>query len=796
MRGITTLILCIHLPFLLFSQLKKLTGRSTGTLDTPIEYAEVNLLSKDSTILKTDFTNRGGEFRIEAEAGIYILVIKFMGYKNLYKDIDLLNDLDLGTLSLALNPKLLKDVTVQGNKKLVERRADRVVFNIGNSMLTSGSDALGVLKTIPGLRFKNEQLSIVGKSSVAVMINDRIVQMSGAELISFLNSIKSDDIKSIEVITNPPAKYDAEGNSGLININLKKPLNDSWNASLSSSWSQASYPSGAAGASFAYRKRKLSFTTGIDYRKGSRKRIETDELFYSDQIWNAGFKKILKSNIWGTRTGLDYEITSKWLVGAQYLGSFSTPKVEERDITIISNPGKLVDSFIVTDAPSKRKINANSFNIHSDITVSSGTKLFLNADYFRFISQINRDFNTHILSADEQPLPGRYKANKNLGNQAVSNYALKADFETRLKGIKLSYGTKFSFTQTDNDLQYFDISTNVPMMIDSQSNTFKYTERTQAFYVSTQKKLGKIWEISGGLRLENTQTKGNSVTYSQVNKNAYVQLFPTAYVVYNLNDNNSFRLNYGRRIRRPGYSNLNPFRFYSSPFNYTEGNPFLKPQYTHNIEFSYSYKENLNSKFYFSKEQHGFDEVPFVQPDTKIQYFTQLNYYTYNTVGFSQSYTFDVIKWLESENQLDLYYSESLFNKEVNMQNTRGWGAYFSTSNSIVLNKSKTLKGAINFWYQSPAYDLLFKNKYNASLELGVRYGVLHNALQLSAVIQDALKTEKYTKTTFTNNTRQIYFDYSDNRLFRLSATYKFGNKKINVKTKAFGNEDEKKRAN
>lgn len=783
---------------------KIFTGKVAGAIDqVTIPYATVNLLKEDSSIVKSVLTNPDGKFEIRGvQQGKYFIKVIFQGYvpfiSKMITSLDTVTIKDLGIIYLKSDTHQLNQVNIKSRAPVIEQKIDRLVFNVENVLTATGGDALDALKVTPGVNIQDNQIGLIGKTSVIVMIDDRKVSLSGENLTSFLSSIKTNDIKSIEVISNPPSKYEAEGNSGIINIRLKKAKADSWNATLQSAYTQSTYANGSGGGNFTYNKDKLSFVFNADYKNGSRKRTESDKIYYPDQFWNTDFTKRIYTNSLSLRTGLDYQINRSWTTGIQYLGSFSNPKVDENDLGTITGTNHLQpDSLLNTVAKSMRKIHSNSLNWHSDFKLDTAGKLItLNFDYFNFSNHVNRDFSTQSQLPDGSPIPDGELSTNNIGEQNVDNYSFKADIDLPYKWINLSLGGKLSFTNTENNLNYYNTTSGSTILNADQSNAFNYREDTQALYISGNKTIMKKWLFQAGLRMENTDTRGNSLTYNQVNDTNYLQFFPTFYTSYKLNQANTFSLNYGRRIERPGFADLNPFKFYSSTYSYTTGNPSLRPQYSNLLEFKYNYNNLFYTTISYTNENHGFGSVPFVDDQTKVQYFMDLNYYTYNSAGISEYYTFNKLKWWESNNQINIYHTKSSFSSGVNLNNTQGWGAYYSTNNSFQLNKANSLKGGVNFWYQSAVYDLLYKKTDHSSLDLALKYAPSKSHFQIALIAQDVLKKDISEKTTYDNQVKQVYGHYDDSRILRLALSYKIGNNKIKSKNRSFGNEDEKGRTN
>ena len=530
----------IYILILVFLSVNKIyaqinvKGQVKDVNDKPIEFIEVLLQNKDSLLIKSELTNAEGRFILIVEKGQYLLSIKQLGVILYSKKIDLNQNLDLPVIQVKEGQHQLKEVAVTFKKKIIERKIDRIVFNVENSISAAGGDAIDALKNTPAIKVQNEAITMIGKNKMSIMIDDRLIELSGDDLINFMKTIRTDDIKSIEVITNPPAKYDAEGNSGLVNIKLKKAKLDSWNASLNSSYKQSTYATLSNGGSFSYQKKKLSFFTNLNYVNGSKRGLEQEEVAYSSQTWNNEFKRKAYTNIFSGRVGIDYKLSENWTIGAQYLGSLNKPRTVQNDHTIITHNGtQIIDSLINSISNDLKKTNSSSVNFHSMVKLdSTGKNISFDLDYFSLNNHINREFQTRNSYTDLAPTPGGYKSATNSGFQDINIYSAKIDITDPLKWIKLSYGGKVYFSKTNYDNKYFDTSTGMPLFQTSQSNTFQYTENTQALYISGNKKITDKWEIKLGLRVENTQTRGNSITLNQINTNNYIHFSYNLHPVY------------------------------------------------------------------------------------------------------------------------------------------------------------------------------------------------------------------------------------------------------------------------
>lgn len=783
----------ISLPNKLFSQ-TIISGQIKNQNNKSIELVEIQLQNKDSLIVKSELTDLDGKFKISIENGEYIILIKQLGIILYKQKINPNQTLDLGIIQVTENKQQLQEVVIATKKKLIERKVDRLVFNVENSISANGGDGIDALKVTPGLRVQNDQITMIGKSGMGVMINDRLIQLSGDDLINYLKNLKSDDIKKIEVITNPPAKYDAQGNSGLVNIVTKTAKKDSFNGSVRTSLSQSQKLMGTTGLNLNYQKNKLSITSNLNYSNGSKKPYQEYKLTYPTYIWNEENDKRNYSNSTSGGFTIDYKVSNKTKIGAEYSISYSLPIVKVLDNSSIYKRSTLVlDSVIRNESRVELKRATNSINFYSITELDTlGKKLNFDIDYLNYNSDTDNNFNSNSFYPNDTPIANRYSSANNSSNQNIGILTSKLDFEYPTKWANLSFGTKLSFINNDSQVNFYNTTTGSYTFDQTKSNVFNYKEDIQALYFSGSKKLTKKLEMKLGLRAENTQTNGFSQTLNQTNKNNYFKLFPTFYLNYVINDDKTLSLNYNRRIDRPSYSNLNPFRFYSTSFNYSEGNPFLQPYFSNNIEISYTYKSSFTS-IYLNKRENGFDQVTYVDPTSINQIVKPINFYNQISYGVFQGYAFTVKKVWENNSDISIFYKKTSSNISDIVPNISTWSGSFNSQNSFVLDKNKKYKAELSFMYQFPSIAGSYELSSFYEINAGIKANFLKNKLQLSINAVDIFKTNKRTYTQSVNNIKQEKFDYADNQLIRFSLAYNFG-KKFKITRKESSNTEEKKR--
>lgn len=794
-RYLLALVLIILFQNQGFSQIK-ISGQIKDNNNNPIEFVEVQLQNKDSIIFKSELTSVEGKFVLETEKGEILLIIRQLGVIYHSQKMSVNQDTDIGVINITERNQQLEEIVIVSKKKLIERKVDRLIFNVENSISASGGDAIDALKITPSIRIQNDKIAMIGKSNMSVMVEDKLIQLSGDDLINFLKTIPSGNIKNIEVITTPPAKYDAQGNSGLINIKLKKIKQNSWNSSIRSTHTQTTYPAGSLGGSFNYNKDNISIESDLGYTNGSIAPNYNTTFFYPTQIWNEVNTNRNYYNLIRGKLGFNYKFSDKFNIGIQYMGSNNRKKNKENDFSIITNnTNNAIDSLIISKAENKIKNNFNTLDIYSVYKLDTiGRKISTNFNFLKFTDNQDRIFNSNNLLPNNIFIPNSYYSANNISEQNITNYSAKIDVDFPTKFIDLTFGGKISFTKNNTDLALYNLTTGNQIFDPLQSNKFVYKENTEALYISGSKKLGEKWETQLGLRFEITQAQGNSVTLNQANNNNYSKLFPTFYLSYTPNDNNNFSFSYGKRLDRPNFEDLNPFRIYNNKYQYMEGNPFLQPSFSHNLEFNYTFKNNWNSKLYYSKITDGTGGIIFINPLDNIQANIILNYLNSEYIGLSESYTISPYKGFQSYNSFDIFYSNSKSSVFYINSNIAGVNYNFTTNNNFTFNKEKTILFGLNFSYNFKGVSGVDKISAYSQLDASLKFLFLNKKLSLAIIGNDILKTSIITQTSITNNYPIIYRNYEDIRFLRISLVYKFGNKDIKTTQIEGSNEEEKNR--
>jgi hypothetical protein len=769
----------------LFAQTHEVKGIAQANGE-PAAFYDVLLIAKDTIKGKTA---ENGSFALKAQAGNYRLEVLYFDELVHKQEFALKNDIDLGVLAFESKTRL-DEVVIEAPKKLMERKADRFVYHVANATSSAGGTAIDALRTTPGVTVTQESISISGKNSVMVLIDDKPTYMEQAELMNYLESISASNLSKIEVITTPPAKYQAEGNSGIINIVTKKVKKDSWNALLGGAYQRGQRNTQQYNTAFNLQKNKLtlrsSASTGI-----RRSLINWDnDIYYSDAFWQNESSSDGKNRYFNGQLALDYQLTKKWTIGTKvsaYTSKFTD--AQPQLTTLFDQKGGTIQQFMKNNATSNDKTYQQIYNLYSEYKLDTlGKKMMVDVDFVNYHTPtFNRYAYANYNPANEL-IANSQHAGINDVDIRIQNLSAKVDFELPTKIADFTAGARFSNSKSDNLINAFKQDENGEMVYDTNlSNYFEYTEKNEALYISGNKKFNDKWNIQAGLRLEATQTDGYSREANNRHKNDYLKLFPTLYVLHQFTEDKSLGFNYSRRIRRPSYESLNPFRTINNEFSYNEGNPFLRPSFTHNFEVTFTYK-TFDSRLSFSSMRDGVNQASILNPDTKQNNYIWMNYVNEDMLSFTQSYMAKPAPWWTSVNNLNLSYSES--DIAVSDRRNKGASSSFFTTNDFTLNKNKTFFLSISYFQN---FGETFQNsslKPYAKFYATVKYQMLDKKLELAISGTDIFNGREYSKQNMYGVTQE-FKNVWDTQRIRFSLTYRFGNRNLKTSERQSGNSEE-----
>jgi outer membrane receptor protein involved in Fe transport len=783
----------------------KLTGRVTGSNNNPIAFAAVTLQNLTSNQKQSLQTDSAGHFEFKSlTAGKFLLTTSFIGYQKSEFELSVRKDTTINVILNTSNTQL-GEVVITANKPTLENNAEKLVYNVSSSVTASGSNVLTAIGQVPGIKVSDNEIDIAGKGAVKVMINDRIVQLDGIDLVRYLKSISTNQVSKIEVLKNPGANYDAEGNAGLINITLKQSKKQGYSGNVQVTglhwfddpavvFGTSNYGDANVSANLNYNSAKWSlYGSGNLDEDHELEGFETD-LFYPKQTWKQTDTGNYRHHGFNIVAGVDYKLSPKATIGIVYQGGKSTYDGSDHVNNPIYNSSGKLDSTLKTFATYYPVAITNSVNLHTIIKFdTTGKKLLLNADYFNNYRTDHSNFESNSYLADGTVIPTEDTRYFDTNKQNITIYTVKADAEIPAKFAKFSFGGKLSFINTYSNAYYYNRTSGNELVYDPDlSNAFNYTENTQSLYFSVANDLGK-WKYQAGIRGELTETNGYSYTLNQNTPDTYFKPFPSVLVSYQADKDNAFSFTVGRRINRPTFWNLNPFKSLFTAYSYGEGNPYLQPEYNTNFELSHNYKNMLTSALFLNVTDNGFNNVTIAKADTNLVYTIPLNFIKTYRYGISENLSLQLFKWLENNDQVSFYHTNAMSDIS-SIGNIQRFSAYLATNNSIYLNADKSLAIAINFWYQFPEVDHIGLSDPYYKLDIGIKASVFKKKLDLSLNLNDAFGSSATSVTSTIDGVPQRFTNFQLNRYMMMGLSYRFGSDGSKQETRDTGNQDERKR--
>ncbi len=782
----------------------KLKGRITDTSGHPLSETTILLTTaKSSAIASTD---AGGVFVFNnLKKDRYLIAVYSINRAAKKVSVFLADDT---VVHITLNPlhQSLQELTVTGKKPVIERKGDRIIFNVANSISAAGSNGMEVLEKAPGVKVSGSDIALAGKGTLGVMVNGRLLHLSDKALIGYLRTFPSANIDKIEVITHPSAKYDAEGLAGLINIVTKRSDDTGWSGSLTGSIKRFFYKNqpnykgiqnygdidGSTG--LYYNNKKWSFYTQASYTVGRELWGYGIDVFYDDMHWamkDTGEYRIATLNV---LAGTDYKLSRNTTVGFSYNYSFHLEDGADYVRTPIYNNKGERDSLIKTFATYYPVSKGNAFNVHLIQKVNeSGAKLNLNADYFNYYRTDKSYLKTRSYLNNGMISDAGISELYDTTLQNIRIYTFKADLHIPTPFAKWSFGGKMSFINNYSNIYYYHLKDKNKTLDEELSNEFRYVENTQALYADVAKQIDK-WQLSAGLRAEITQTKAISYFDDLKVKERYLKLFPSLSIAFTPSENNHWSLTFNERIHRPTFWNMNPYLTFMSAYTYVEGNPYLEPEYITNIELMHRYKNKLTSSLFARIIDNGFARV--IQTHDKGDYLhttTMLNFIKSYRYGLSESIAFHPFKWFESRNLLSGYYTQVRSGVPF-IKGIDGLGAYVETNNTFYLNSDKTLNIFLGFWYQFSAIEHFGRSDDHYSLDAGLEWMLLQKKLHLALNFNDIFQSSAFGVATTVDGVKNRYTNFQLNSQLRLSAAWYFGKQKNKNTSTETSNKSERSR--
>ncbi|WP_462267475.1 TonB-dependent receptor domain-containing protein [Mucilaginibacter sp.] len=769
------------------------TVKVTGTLLTqegkPLDYATVSLLqAKDSAIVKGALSSEAGVYTFNnVKAGTYIIRATAVGYTKVSSKPFAAsgNEIIIPALVLATAQKALNEVTITGIKPLIERQADKTVMNVENSVLAAGNSAIEILQRAPGVTIdKDDNISLKGKQGVTVMINDKLTYLSSSELASLLRSTDGSTIQSIELITNPSAKYDAAGNSGIINIKLKKNKQVGTNGSITAGAGYGRYYKDNTSLNLNHRDGKLNLFTTLS--RGDNKRYNQIELNRNVQGTNGNNTYFTQNTDFinqrhfnNYRVGADYDFSSKNTAGFVVSGYINRESDKGDTRTRIGKVPGQPDTLLTTLSTVPQQYNNVSVNLNDRYQIdTTGQQLAVDLDYLRYKNNTQAQYDAIYQSLNG----GTTRPPSFIRNQTPSTiniYTGKADYTYPFsKTLKIETGLKFSNVKTDNDLQAQKSADGVNYINDAgRTNHFLYSENIDAAYLNLNNSFKKT-SVQAGLRAEYTRSDGNLITQNNQVKRSYLNFFPSIFINHEFSDKHSLGITYSRRIDRPNYEDLNPFFFYLDQYSYQQGNPFLRPQYTNAFELNYSYKKTINISAGYSRTTDVITELLYSDTISKATIITKTNLNVQNNYNLSLNTPYTVTKWWTGTVNATAFYLGFKTDTSANGPLNNGKIAYnLQSTQTYILGKS--YKAELTGDYQSSLVYGYFHVKPQYSIDAGISHSFANKKANIKFAVNDIFNMRRNDVNSVAGGNVIMIRQKNETRVFRLNFTYNFGNSKI-----------------
>ena len=733
----------------------------------------------DSTLVTGVVTDSLGTFSLTASAGTYLLELRALGYQGQYKTITLpATGLDLGELLLSEETQQLRGVEVRGRRPIITRQADRLVFD-AQQISAGAQNALDVLKRTPGLSVTDEGISIIGRGKAIILINDKRVRLSGEALTGLLRSYSQSDIAEVQVLTTPPAKYEAEGNAGVLNIVMKKAQNDYFGGSIS------------ANASLYKGRISPSVSTGLNYKQGRVSaslnldgslssivgNFDTYRTAPSTQLYSASTSSFdYKGRGVNIRGGLDYTINPELTVGFTATYAPSRKQIdrtnETRNYTIRPDGSQDLQLRLPGAASEKDHGAYTALNLHLEKTFAKapGRKISWNADYVGSRTSSDDRFASTGYLADGSPVAGSDFSYKGHKGQQVHSYLTNVDITLPLGQTILAFGAKGTWSRTDNSNEYFAHTT-----LGARTDAILFDEHVYALYTDITQPLSAKWNLRGGLRMEYTHTAGKVKGEPDLKTRDYVNFFPTLYLGFTPSERHALSFEGTIRLDRPHFSQLSPYPLYENQYSTISGKEDLRPTKQGSLTFGYTLDGSLNFQAFANYSWDGITPLALLDPHTSAVRYLIDNAETKYNVGLQNSYFFHSLSFLQCYISHQIGYTTSSVAYNGHPLNAdKGLSYSASLNGTLFFNHTKTFSGNFYLNYRTPEISGAGRTSSQVYSSVSLNYSLLNGRLRLQMGITNIASPDPRTTLTTEGNTIEVV-NMSIRNMLTASLTYTFG---------------------
>ncbi len=771
-------------PLVLCSQTYEISGSVKDTEGVPLPLANVLLLrAQDSILVKGTSADDAGRFSLTGVApDLYFLNATYFGYGSVLVPLEVRSDIRIGALILEEEGASLDEVVVTGQRPTVERLADRVVFNVENTVMSEGS-TWDILRNAPGVVTVQDNLEIRGQTAT-VYINDRKVQLTQSEILDLLKGLDGNVVSSVEVIPVPPANYEAE-DGPVLNIRTRQNILPGYKGSVRAQYTQAVFPKYNFGTSHYFKSGKFGLFANYSISPRKEFRDTENSVNFIDaqntvfSRWQTDVDRITRSQAQQLNLILDYDLSERDQLNLTTNTTYSPNKTFAYDLeTVMRNGAGAVDSTLRT----LQDTETDQFNTSFDLNYTrklkkEGATLKANAHYTHFQDRSAQDGLTTYFDPSGTFLRDFSFATDS--EQDIDITTGQLDYYTPVASGSFEAGAKGSFIRSRNRIDYATGAVGGRSFEDiALSDRYNYDESVYAAYATLNKNWDP-WTVKAGLRAEQTEVKGESLTLEEINRQSYLELFPSLFVSRELTEGQSMSFSYSRQLTRPNYADLNPFRIFLNENDFEQGNPNLVPAFSNNFNLNWTLDDTFFVDLYYRDNGRYISTVTFQDNEDLVLRDTNQNAKGSTSYGldFTVSTSITPFWYLYSYNSL-FYEEEIIFAEasDIETYKNRITGFYGYLSNSLTLSKDGTLTGEASLLYISGFLYGAAKMSETITLNLGLRKSLWDDRAVLSLVAEDLLGRANATYTTRYANQDQTIFVKPETQFVRLSFTYNFGN--------------------
>jgi hypothetical protein len=772
----------------------------------PLSFANVLLLkSSDSSFVKGGLSAENGNYFIEnVKSGKYQIMASAVGFNKsksaIFEVLATEKTMSIPAIIATESSQQLNAVEVIAKKPLFEQQIDKLVINVENSITSAGGTALDILQRSPGVSVNQQDnsLSMSGKTGVLVMINGKLSRLPTAAVVQMLGGMASDNIEKIELITNPSAKYDAEGDAGMINIVLKKNKNFGTNGSYSLSGGYGFTPKATATLNLNHRTDKLSIFGDYSYvYEATDTEFDIDRTVLIQKLPNRYITNSSRDGIRmvnNAKIGLDFLVSKKTTMGVLFSGFTNKWEMDGLYNTTVevSKQTAALTKMVIFEQNIWNSFAANYNLKHS---ISKTQELTFDVDYLLFNNSNPITFNNQYNFISEgNKTTDRVDITK---KTPINIWVARGDYSQNLgKNSRLEVGVKGNFSLLTNTVNVKRLVQTAWQNEARLSSNYDLRDDIGAAYVNFNTKLNAKTKLQAGLRTEYTHTELGEPTKELIINRKFWNVFPTLFLSKDIDKDNSYQVSYGRRITRPTYNRLAPFVFFNDPYSFIQGNITLKPTISDALQIGYKYKSNYLFTLRLSNDKNVISDFQArVDTSDNKTYLTPINVDNTNTAALVISFPLKITRWWQIQNNLTGIYQQLETQYEGIGINKNKWNGQFFTSNTFLLPNGFSAEFTAN--YQSPVLNGVAKQWASGQISVGFQKKLQHEKgilrININDIFWNNIRVLEYNVPAL--NIEQRYtLRFSEPRVVRLTYSRNFGNKNVKAASQRVNSEEEKKR--